>query len=88
MISENFRLKIEEKTTGNIRYLTRRNGRISLISQAEVPLSLTYLVHNAAELRFKLEDAENGQQAKEALDRILSIAWKENYRQQPIVTVF
>jgi hypothetical protein len=70
--SSAFRLRMEEPN-GNVRYLVRRRGRISLINPNLFHLPMEGLPFlpgkNAAELQFALEDAESAQEAIAAISQ-------------------
>lgn len=68
---KNYRIKVKD-FNGNLTYLVRKEGKVSYYSKSEVPLALSNLASdNAAELRFKLEDAYDGSRAVVAVRAIL-----------------
>ena len=72
-------------------YIVRAvNGVVSYKSASETPLALSHLVGNeAAELRFKLEDARDGKAALDCLHKVLVIAqWVGSPTMQTKVELF
>ena len=78
-----FRIRI---TSGGGRcYIVRAaNGVVTYMSAQETPLALSHLVGNeAAELRFKLEDAKDGEAALACLVKVLTAKWAGNPTMRP-----
>jgi hypothetical protein len=66
-------------------YIVRAaNGAVTYMSAQETPLALSHLVGNeAAELRFLLEDAKDGEAALACLVKVLTAHWASKPTMQP-----
>ena len=66
-------------------YIVRAaNGAVTYMSAQEMPLALSHLVGNeAAELRFQLEDAKDGEAALACLVKVFTAHWAGNPTMQP-----
>jgi len=83
-----YRLKIEHPTRGNS-YIIRDEKRVvRYIASDETPLALSNLIlRDAAAMRFKLEDAFDGNSAAKALREVLAQQHKGYPVGQPTVEV-
>lgn len=76
-MSKDYRLRIVDRNF-NRDYITRRDGAVSYFSGSQTPLTLYDLVRNdAAELRFALEDAADGNDAAIEVEIALDRHWKQ-----------
>lgn len=87
-----YRLRIIETNGTNNKpqrtYIVRKDGDISYFSAGETPLALSnLLLSEAAETRFKLEDAPSGNDAALALRAVLKAMWINNKPLEPKVEV-
>lgn len=74
LAKRDYRLKIHGSNT----FLVRRGTHVSYISASETPLALSNLVQaQAAELRFALEDALDGNAAAQAVRASLKLAFPQ-----------
>jgi hypothetical protein len=66
-------------------YIVRAaSGVVTYMSAQETPLALSHLVGNeAAELRFQLEDAKDGEAALACLVKVLTAHWASKPTMQP-----
>lgn len=70
-LPQNYRIRVT-KGSGEISYIVRTGAHIAYTSGSEVPMKLADLVSaKAMELRFKLEDALNGDAAIKALRALM-----------------
>lgn len=90
---ENYRLRILEphtvsRETFKTTYIVRKGDRVSYIGSDETPLALSNLISkDAAGMRFKLEDADDGDNAAKCLRSVLADQWKNNKTLLPVVEV-
>ena len=73
--NERIRLKVADQLD-NISYIVIANGKVTYISVTETPLALSNISPKAAELRFRLEDADTPGQALKAVRELA--AWIKN----------
>jgi hypothetical protein len=79
-----FRIRIASGGGGRCYIVRAANGVVTYMSAQETPLALFNLVGNeAAELRFKLEDAKDGEAALACLVKVLTAHWAGNPAMQP-----
>ena len=84
-----YRIRIMSGGGGRCYIVRAVNGVVSNMSASETPLALSNLVGNeAAELRFKLEDARDGKAALDCLHKVLTAQWAGNPTMQPKVELF
>jgi len=78
-MSINYRIKMTGNKTRS--YVIRRDGKVTFISGTESPLELSHVMHTAAaEVRFALEDAQDGLVATEFLRKALADLYDEDQR--------
>lgn len=88
-----YRLRISEphtisRETFRATYIVRKGDRVSYIASDETPLALSNLIlQRAAEVRFSLEDALNGDDAAKAVRAALAEQHKNNRPLLPVVEV-
>lgn len=83
-----YRLKITDPSGNYATYLTRTESRVSYFNGSETPLALSNLIlDNAAETRFALADALDGNAAAKVMRDVLAKQWARNLPMMPKVTV-
>ena len=79
-----FRIRISSGGGGRCYIVRAANGVVTYMSAQEMPLALSHLVGNeAAELRFQLEDAKDGEAALACLVKVLTAQWASKPTMQP-----
>ena len=79
-----FRIRITSGGGGRCYIVRAASGVVTYMSAQETPLALSHLVGNeAAELRFQLEDAKDGEAALACLVKVLTAHWASKPTMQP-----
>jgi hypothetical protein len=87
-MARHYRLMIDSPTRGKS-FIVRGEGRqVHYVSDSETPLCLSNLLgHNAAQVRFALEDARTPAEARSVVENTLRKQWERNMPAKPTVRI-